>query len=114
MVDKPTMSFQQTSGFEKELEQRRESKSEENEIEREKAKKERKREIRRSQFKKIAEKRTIDIVDKIRILGNTANRSMYEYKEEEVEKIFKYIRKSLDLQKEKFTFSKKSKNNFKL
>jgi DNA-directed RNA polymerase alpha subunit len=73
-----------------------------------------KKEKRRLRFKKVAEKRTNEIVNKIKILGNTSNRSTYDYKKEEINKIFDYIHKSLDKQKNYFTFSKKSKNEFKL
>tara|TARA_R100001369_G_scaffold70951_3_gene98692 strand:- start:114 stop:365 length:252 start_codon:yes stop_codon:yes gene_type:complete len=66
-----------------------------------------KKEERRVRFKKVAERRTNEIVDKIRIIGNTSNRSIYEYKQEEIDKIFEYIHKSLDIQKDNFTFSTK-------
>ena len=46
-------------------------------------------ENRAERFKRIATKRTVDIIDKIRILGNTSNKSTYEYTEADVTKIFK-------------------------
>ena len=102
MSDKPMMGFQQSPEHEGELKRRRQLDQDT------------KKQTRRDRFKNIAEKRTNEIVDKIRILGNTSNRSMYDYKQEEVDRIFKYIRKSLDIQKDKFTYSKKSKDEFKL
>ena len=64
-------------------------------------------ENRAERFKRIATKRTVDIIDKIRILGNTSNKSTYEYTEADVAKIFKTIESELKEQKLKFTTSKK-------
>jgi len=64
-------------------------------------------ENRAERFKRIATKRTVDIIDKIRILGNTSNKSTYEYSEADVTKIFKTIESELKEQKLKFTTSKK-------
>ena len=58
-------------------------------------------------FKRIATKRTVDIIEKIRILGNTSNKSSYSYTEDEVNKIFRTIETELKEQKAKFTKSKK-------
>ncbi len=59
-------------------------------------------ETRNERFRRIASKRTNEILEKIRILGNCANKSSYEYKEEEVNKIFNEIEKQLKLTKSKF------------
>lgn len=59
-------------------------------------------ETRRERFKRIASKRTNEILDKIRILGNCSNKSSYEYAEEEINKIFSEIDKQLKLTKGKF------------
>ena len=63
-------------------------------------------ENRAERFKRIATKRTVDIIDKIRILGNTSNKSTYEYTEADVIKIFKTIESELKKQKSKFTTKK--------
>ena len=63
-------------------------------------------ENRAERFKRIATKRTVDIIDKIRILGNTSNKSTYEYTEADVAKIFKTIESELKKQKSKFTTKK--------
>ncbi|MBT7896244.1 MAG: hypothetical protein HN564_04535 [Flavobacteriales bacterium] len=63
-------------------------------------------ENRSERFKRIATKRTVDIIDKIRILGNTSNKSTYEYTEADVAKIFKTIESELKKQKSKFTTKK--------
>lgn len=57
-------------------------------------------------FKRIATKRTNEILKRIRILGNCSNRAAYEYSEEEVEKIFETIEGALDETKARFHFFK--------
>jgi hypothetical protein len=59
-------------------------------------------ESRHERFKRVASKRTNEILEKIRILGNCANKSSYEYTEEEVNKIFNEIEKQLKFTKAKF------------
>lgn len=60
-------------------------------------------------FKRIASKRTNDIFEKIRILGNCSNKSSYEYTEEDVNKIFSEIDKQLKLTKAKFLAGKRER-----
>ncbi|MDH5203603.1 MAG: hypothetical protein OEW69_10165 [Nitrospirota bacterium] len=64
---------------------------------------------RHERFKRIASKRTNDILEKIRILGNCANKSSYEYTEEEVNKIFNEIEKQLKFTKTKFLAGKRER-----
>jgi len=64
-------------------------------------------ESKSEKFKRIATKRTLDIIEKIRILGNTSNKSSYLYTEEEVNKIFRTIEVELKEQKAKFKIAKK-------
>lgn len=52
-------------------------------------------ESRHDRLKRLAIKRTNAILERIRILGNCSNRSMYEYSEEEVNKVFAVIQKEL-------------------
>ena len=66
-------------------------------------------ETRNERFKRIAAKRTNDILEKIRILGNCSNKSSYEYTEEEVNKIFSEIDKQLKLTKGKFLIGKRER-----
>jgi len=68
-----------------------------------------KQEGRHDRFKRIASKRTNDILEKIRILGNCSNKSSYEYAEEEVNKIFSEIDKHLKLTKAKFLAGKRER-----
>lgn len=64
---------------------------------------------RREKFKRLATKRTNEILRKIKILGNCGNRSHYDYTEEEVAKIFTEIEKKLREAKSKFSFPRHDK-----
>jgi hypothetical protein len=66
-------------------------------------------ESRNERFKRIAAKRTNDILEKIRILGNCSNKSSYEYTAEEINKIFSEIDKHLKLTKAKFLGGKRER-----
>lgn len=66
-------------------------------------------ENRHERFKRIAAKRTNDILEKIRILGNCSNKSSYEYTEDEINKIFSEIDKQLKLTKAKFLAGKRAR-----
>lgn len=68
-----------------------------------------KQETRHERFRRVASKRTNDILEKIRILGNCSNKSSYEYTEEEVNKIFSEIDKQLKLTKAKFIAGKRER-----
>ena len=54
-------------------------------------------------FKRIAGKRTNEVLEKIRILGNCSNRSSCEYTAEEVNKIFSEIDRQIKLTKPHLT-----------
>lgn len=68
-------------------------------------------ETRHERFKRVASKRTNEILEKIRILGNCSNKSSYEYTEEEINKIFSEIDKQLKLTKAKFVAGKRQRFN---
>jgi len=68
-----------------------------------------KQESRHERFKRIASKRTNDILEKIRILGNCSNKSSYEYTEEEINKIFSELDKQLKMTKGKFLAGKRER-----
>jgi hypothetical protein len=59
---------------------------------------------RKSNFKRLAEARTNEVLRRLKILGNCANRSNYDYTEAEVDKIFGEIEKKVKEMKSKFTF----------
>lgn len=70
-------------------------------------------ETRAQRFKRIATKRTNDIIRRIRILGNCSNRSAYDYTEEEINKIFAVIGKELKTANARFVYTR-NKKEFKL
>ena len=62
---------------------------------------------KRERFKRLAVYRTNEALKRLRVLGNCANRSAYEYTEEDINKIFSEIeRKTKDI-KANFHFPKK-------
>ena len=63
-------------------------------------------ETRKDRFNRLASKRTNDLINKIRILGNCSNKSSYEYTEEEVNKVFRAIDKELKLTRARFSTNK--------
>lgn len=66
-------------------------------------------EARRARFKRIAEARTNRLLNDIRLLGNTGNKTLYRYDLVDVEKIFATIEKKLTETRAKFKTSKKEK-----
>jgi hypothetical protein len=68
------------------------------------------KEIKRDKFKKIAERRTNDILEKLRILGNCSNRINYYYTEEDVDIIFNALEDGLI--KTRQLFKQKDKEGF--
>ncbi len=67
---------------------------------------------KRDRFKRLAEQRTNAVLHKIKVLGNCANRSAYEYTEDEITKIFSTIDKMVKETKSKFHFP--ARKHFKL
>jgi len=68
---------------------------------------------KRERFKRLASTRTSEVLKRIRILSNCANRSAYEYKEEEISRIFSAVDKAIRDAKSKFYYPKE-KITFKL
>lgn len=64
-------------------------------------------EDKRERFKRLAVYRTNEVLKKLKVLGNCANRSAYEYTEDEIAKIFSEIDRSVKETKAKFHFPKK-------
>ena len=62
---------------------------------------------KQDRFKRLATYRTNEVLRKLKVLGNCSNRSAYEYTEEEINKIFSEIEKSVKVTKSKFHFIKK-------
>ena len=62
------------------------------------------RDIRIERFKRLAEYRTNEVLKRLRVLGNCANRSAYDYREEEIRKIFSTIENKVRETKARFHF----------
>jgi len=63
-------------------------------------------ETKREKFLRLATQRTKEVLSRLRILGNCANRQIYEYNEMDIKKIFSAVDKQLDDVKAKFTIIK--------
>lgn len=64
---------------------------------------------KRERFKRLAVNRTNDVLNKIRVLSNCSNRSAYDYTEDEINRIFSEIEKSVKIAKSKFNYPKNKK-----
>ena len=70
---------------------------------------------KRVRFIKTATRRTNVVLNKIRVLGNCANRSAYEYTDADADRIFNEIEKELKVNKMKFRLGRVGKKKeFKL
>lgn len=63
-------------------------------------------ETKKQRFKRLATLRTNELLNRLKILGNCANRSAYDYSEEDVRKIFSVIEGKIRETKSKFHFPK--------
>jgi len=66
----------------------------------------------RDRFKRLATARTIIVLKRLKVLGNCSNRQIYEYDEQDIDKIFSEIERKVKESKAKFHFPKK--RDFKL
>jgi len=71
-------------------------------------------ESKSDKFKRLATQRTNEVINKLHVLGNCSNRSIYDYSEEDISKIFNAVEKQLKEVKLKFTYTKRNKKEFKL
>lgn len=69
-------------------------------------------ESKRNRFQRLAEKRTNDVLERLRILGNCSNRGQYEYAQEDIQKIFSSIEKETKVIKMKFRDGETQKFKF--
>lgn len=70
---------------------------------------------KRSKFIELAEARVNRAIKDFRLIGNLANRSAYEYSEDDVRKMFRALQKELEAAKARFTGDSSGKDNeFKL
>lgn len=73
-----------------------------------------KNETARERFKRLATARTNTILQRLKVLGNCSNTSIYEYGERDVEKIFLEIEKKVKETKAKFHYSSRKDKKFEL
>lgn len=66
-------------------------------------------ETKREKFIRLAENRMNNALKQIELLGNLANRSTYEYSQEDVEKIIRSLKTSISDLEHTFKMDKKSK-----
>lgn len=59
---------------------------------------------KKDRFKRLATYRTNEVLKKLKVLGNCSNRSAYDYNEEDINKIFNAIDKSVKETKAKFHY----------
>lgn len=71
-------------------------------------------ETKREKFVRLAEARTNKIIDMLRLLGNCANKSNYDYSDADIQKIFIAIEKELKSTKMKFAVGDTEEDRFKL
>ena len=64
-------------------------------------------ETRRQRFKRLATRRVNKTLNQLRILGNLANKSYYEYNEDEINKMFRVIDLQLRAVKGRFHINPK-------
>jgi len=64
---------------------------------------------KRERFKRLAVYRTNEVLKRLKVLGNCANRSAYNYNEKEIGKIFSEIERKVKQIKAKFHFPEKGK-----
>lgn len=60
----------------------------------------------RDRFKRLATARTNIILKRLKVLGNCSNRNIYEYDEQDIDKIFYEIERKVKETKSKFHFPK--------
>ena len=61
----------------------------------------------RDRFKRLATTRTNIVLKRLKVLGNCSNRNIYEYDEQDIDKIFYEIERKVKETKAKFHFPKK-------
>ena len=62
----------------------------------------------KDRFKRLASHRTNEVLYRIKVLTNCSNRQIYEYDEQDIDKIFAAIEKDLKEAKTKFYFPKRA------
>jgi len=68
-----------------------------------------KKEDRTTRFKRVASRRTEKVLEDLRILGNCANKSIYNYVDEDIAKIFYTVENQLRSVKARFKSTRRKK-----
>jgi hypothetical protein len=63
-------------------------------------------ETKHDRFKRLAESRVNNAIKQLELIGNLSNLNNYEYTQDEVKKIIKVLKNSLDLIEKKFETDK--------
>ena len=66
---------------------------------------------KRKKFIQLAEARVTRAIGQLRLVGNLSNRSAYDFKEDDVRKIFRVLQKELDTAKGRFGGEGNSRDN---
>jgi len=69
---------------------------------------------KRERFEKLAIYRTNNVLHALKVLGNCANRSAYDYSEEDIKKIFRAVEGKVGEIKIRFKGNKKDNGRFEL
>ena len=69
---------------------------------------------KRAAFVRLAEKRTLAVLERVRILSNLSNHHVYEFYEEDVTEIFDAIQRELDVAQTKFVARHRRRPEFRL
>lgn len=67
-------------------------------------------ETKRDKFVRLAEARTNKIIDMLQLLGNCSNTSVYDYTQQDIDKIFGAIENEVRETKKKFSRVESKKN----
>lgn len=71
-------------------------------------------ETKREAFKRLAERRTNAVLEKLRILSNCANPYAYEWEDDDIGQIFGTIDQEVKLARGRFQQAQRSRRQFKL
>ena len=71
-------------------------------------------ETKRDKFIRIAEARTNKAAEMIRLLGNCANKSTYDYTDDDIKKVFSYLEKEIKNARSKYSGIESDEGKFTL
>lgn len=71
-------------------------------------------ESKNAAFKRLALRRTNNLINDIRLLGNLSNKRNYTYSEDDFKRIFNTVENEMKLAKSKFLVSMNGKKRFRL